>query len=736
MLPVANTPSPLPAAAPAALGAGPEVGPRFRVRADWNTATIQHTESDATVEFVGVTDPVQIEVFGDTVLPNGTTAVKTVVSSLDGLNTLTTYGDFTFIGLDPAQVTLVKPSAALSSRTSSGDASDEKKLADGLSAFATWIATAGDSIVTSFEEVGTLPYTDFSFTSLLGAENIADLAQTISKQVAAEVAGPVSAIFASGDATAQTLADAVSSVRLGHSSGAQDFTASVDLADFRHGFTLNLGDNIFGDFGLAVTQSTPVNLDLALDLDFDFGLDASGDFYVADPTVFLRLELGSGAPPLDISVALGPLAMGIEDGEVSFELGLGVGTDGRLSIDTLNGDVSGSLLGTPKLGSDASFNLYLPVELQGALAGLQGEPVVLSGSYHSHGADISLGAFLTSLAGTVLSANFDDFIDFKNVSLDVLLDALIAGLNGLVGQSSEVQSVATDAVSGRFQLTFDGQTSTALDAATASAHDIETALDGLTTLVGFPDGISVSVTGTGSLDDPWLIQFITPDSIDITQQIGALALGALVNGDGNAATLTTATVSNGGVVDPDSLAYKRLPLVNKSLVQVLGNGSDDVIAQITDALRTVRSDLRDIQSFEVDVNFALDDALGIAPGLGDKQALKQAVEVLRAVSAGLDGLSTDADLALAIAWEPGQSDAFAQLRDDRGIAAAANTLAAISGTLDAASSDDDLALALAAASALSDYQTLLANRDALVADSAFVDAVNVLNGFGLGRFVS
>ena len=88
-------------------------------------------------------------------------------------------------------------------------------------------------------------------------------------------------------------------------------------------------------------------------------------------------------------------------------------------------------------------------------------------------------------------------------------------------------------LSDRFQLTFDGQTSTALDAATASAHDIETALDGLTTLVGFPDGISVSVTGTGSLDDPWLIQFITPDSIDITQQIGALALGALVNGDGN-----------------------------------------------------------------------------------------------------------------------------------------------------------------------------------------------------------
>ena len=44
-----------------------------------------------------------------------------------------------------------------------------------------------------------------------------------------------------------------------------------------------------------------------------------------------------------------------------------------MSIATLDADTEGSLLGFPSINTDAFYNVYLPIELQGALTGLQGK---------------------------------------------------------------------------------------------------------------------------------------------------------------------------------------------------------------------------------------------------------------------------------------------------------------------------------------------------------------------------
>ena len=149
------------------------------------------------------------------------------------------------------------------------------------------------------------------------------------------------------------------------SSNPREFTASIELASYHTQLSLDFANGPLGDYGLQVSESTPLNLEFDLDLNFSFGLTSEGTFYAANPTVFGRVHLDHDTP-LSVAVTLGPLGIGIENGSIQFEAGLGFGTSGRLDINTLNGDVKGSLLGSPRLDSEASYNMYLPVVLEGA----------------------------------------------------------------------------------------------------------------------------------------------------------------------------------------------------------------------------------------------------------------------------------------------------------------------------------------------------------------------------------
>ena len=74
----------------------------------------------------------------------------------------------------------------------------------------------------------------------------------------------------------------------------------------------------------------------------------------------------------------------------------------------------------------------------------------------------------------------------------------------LVGSSTVVTTTE-----GTFTLTFGGQTTAAIDF-DALAMDVETALDALSSIE------DVSVTGSGTLGDKWMVTFLDPGAMDVS----------------------------------------------------------------------------------------------------------------------------------------------------------------------------------------------------------------------------
>ena len=135
------------------------------------------------------------------------------------------------------------------------------------------------------------------------------------------------------------------------------------------------------------------------------------------------------------------------------------------------------------------------------------------------------------------------------------------------------------------------------------------------------------------------MQFIEPDAVDITDQITFLPGIDVATGEWS--TFVATTRIDGGNTDPNSLIYQPIPIADKSLIDMLGNGSVDVITQIKDVLTSLRANLDDVQKLEVDANFALDNALDLTGiDLGNKDQVVAAVEFLRSISPSLHSDST------------------------------------------------------------------------------------------------
>ena len=278
----------------------------------------------------------------------------------------------------------VKPSNVLTTIASSlilGEGqTDEEVIGLGLNAFGTWIGNIGSTLDEMFAV--SLPFLSLDVGEVIGLTGGDDTtAAKVAQQVAQQVTAVVANAFASeGEITTQSIVDAADNIHSTLSTNLKEFRATVELGGYHEDVTLSFDGTDLGGFGLVAKQSTPIRLSADLDLDFTFGLDNDGGFYVDDPTILVRLSLDHDEP-LDLSVTLGPLGMGVEDGTIKFDVGVGFGTDGRINFDTITGDTTGSLLGLPTLDGEASFNVYLPIELQGALAGLQGDPVFIAGNF-------------------------------------------------------------------------------------------------------------------------------------------------------------------------------------------------------------------------------------------------------------------------------------------------------------------------------------------------------------------
>jgi len=143
----------------------------------------------------------------------------------------------------------------------------------------------------------------------------------------------------------------------------------------------------------------------------------------------------------DLSVNLGPLGVGIEDGMVYFDAGIEIGTDGRLTLGALEADTGesgGSLLGRPSFEGDVDFEVFLPIVPQGALAGLTEGTALITASTAVLPPDADLLGLFTNLPNTVSVSGVEDLFRFKSISLEMILDALEASIDDLVGLDLEV----------------------------------------------------------------------------------------------------------------------------------------------------------------------------------------------------------------------------------------------------------------------------------------------------------
>jgi hypothetical protein len=203
-----------------------------------------------------------------------------------------------------------------------------------------------------------------------------------------------------------------------------DFNLSADTLSF---FT-DIGFDVTKYLGAKVSQSEPLKLAATLDLIFGFGIDTTGQFYIEDPTLVGQVSLDH-KNPLDVSLSIGPVGVGINDATIHFNAGLSLPTYGRFSPDDLK---SAPSLGLPKFDSNSSFDINIPLELQTSLAGLNKQIGRLYGSLNVLKGDKSPIANLTakqffSLLPQNINFEGDGFgslLELSKVSLDTALEGV------------------------------------------------------------------------------------------------------------------------------------------------------------------------------------------------------------------------------------------------------------------------------------------------------------------------
>ncbi len=384
--------------------------------------------------------------------------------------------------------------------------SDQERLEAGFTAFASWATRLADDIESELDF--DIPFLDLGLDELWGSTGTVIL-DGINNEIRDEIATIFDgeSAVSSADLLAMDFIEQSPSDRLG------EYEVELELTSTSTGLQLSLEP--LKDLGLdltsfvELTQSEPINVEAALDLRFSFGLDPSGIFFIENPTLVGRVTVDHDQP-LDVSLDVGPLGVGIEDGTLFFEAGIAVPTEGRaVMLDDGSLDVSGLDVQLPRFDSQSSFEVDLPIGLRGALAGINEDGWQIQGEFNRDGgitrdlSQMSALQFFTAIIPEQIQfdgPSFDSLLDLANISLD-------------------------DALAG-----------------------IETALR--------------------------------------------------------------------SAIDTDGAAYQKLPLVNQSAVELLGNGSVDVVEGIANGISVVRENLTDINRAEIDLNQELNDILDLGLAIG------------------------------------------------------------------------------------------------------------------------
>lgn len=386
--------------------------------------------------------------------------------------------------------------------------SDQSLFEEGLGEFASWISDLGTKVNETFSDTLTLPFIDVSFADLFGID--ADANQQLFDSVSNQVQAEVSNVFANATGAVTTgdllLNNGTTRISATASSNLKEYQASITIADVTNGFALDFANSAFAekfaDLGLELDGLFELDVTAELNLDFIFGIDSSGEFYVEDPSLVAALAInhdqdGDGVnDPFTVGMSVGPLGLQIVDGNIDVGASMQFGTQGRISQTDMREKRTNAANFDLDLGADSYVDIELPVALSTSLAGVDAvvDGAVIRASNLITPDSGSIQGFLGGVE--IETENFDNLLSFKGISLSDIINGLIMTIDEL------------------------------------------------------------------------------SDNKD-------------ADGDG----------------DPDGLIFQKMPGINKSVVDLLGNGSTDVLTQIKNILVQVRdADNDDIQSIEASLN--------------------------------------------------------------------------------------------------------------------------------------
>ncbi|MEO2023345.1 MAG: hypothetical protein ABGX05_16100, partial [Pirellulaceae bacterium] len=170
-----------------------------------------------------------------------------------------------------------------------------------------------------------------------------------------------------------------------NSANPKEFKASLPLSDGAEiSLDIDFSYDLLGEF-LGLTGRSTGGLTLAADLtlDFVFGEDDDG-FYLSDMALVAKAR-AFHSDPLYVSLQLGPLGIGIEQGRFQFELGAELPFNQVNRVSDLDGSIWNKVSFSPNLTPTSFYDFDFPIYQQGVLRGLQSKPARIYGSYNSGG---------------------------------------------------------------------------------------------------------------------------------------------------------------------------------------------------------------------------------------------------------------------------------------------------------------------------------------------------------------
>ncbi|MCA9196100.1 MAG: hypothetical protein KDA87_01130, partial [Planctomycetales bacterium] len=385
------------------------------------------------------------------------------------------------------------------------DSSDQAKLSEGLDAFGSWVAEMGTNVdeVLSVE----IPFVDTSLNQLFGLNN--DAATKLTANLNTSIIDVVQSIFAGAGPVTNADIAASTHIDFANSTNPLAFVANVDLPelDFSTDVRLDLSSlDIAGidpaELGLQLDGDVMLAITGDVDLEFIFGVDPSGQFYVDAPGFTADFSISNGGTPINVGLGFGPFGVEIADGHIDLGAQMRLGTSARLFYQDLISGSASPLFVTPSLGAAASYDIDLPLNLTGGLAGLQTDDMAIR-------AKGEIPNVLGSLSSLVESIDFEfdnleQLLGMRGVSLEMVLGAIRDGLDYLVADDSVLYQKLPGVNKTTAEILGDGT-----DFLSTIRNEINTFLDsGGSNLNSLQDDINQIFNGVlGAGTDPFHIEY-------------------------------------------------------------------------------------------------------------------------------------------------------------------------------------------------------------------------------------